>query len=144
MLWWIAWIWGDISQMRKFESNNKKRLSKFKPLWILMKTTTVVGLKGAMFYHGRFLHLVHANNWRSILKINFVFMNLLSNWESESGSPKLDKEHTSSSEIYFAQLQRKVRVKIWKVRTDCSLFISCLQNGYCFSSIKVLNEKFYV
>ena len=83
-----------------------------------MKTTTIVGLKGTMFYHGRFLVLVDADMWRSILKINFVFMNLWSNCESKSGSPKLDKEHTSSSEIYFARLQRKVRVKLCKVRTD--------------------------
>ena len=85
-----------------------------------MKTTTIVGLKGTMFYHGRFLDLVDADMWRSILKINFVFMNLWSNCESKSGSPKLDKEHISSSEIYFARLQRKVRVKISKVITDCS------------------------
>ena len=72
-----------------------------------MKTTTIVGLKGTIFYHGRFLVLVDADMWRSILKINFVFMNLWSNCESKSGSPKLDKEHISSSEIYFARLQGK-------------------------------------
>ena len=72
-----------------------------------MKTTTIVGLKGTMFYQGRFLDLVDADMCRSILKINFVFMNLWSNCESKSGSPKLDKEHISSSEIYFARLQGK-------------------------------------